>query len=257
MKIRRLLLAPFILAVCLLATGCFSIEQEIFLNADGSGEMVIHISLPDLPDNVKKTASSEKDPDEMLAGLKKDVTLGLPPTIKLKEIKEVRQNGAHGFYAVLQFSKLQDVQSILANFGKESLKDKESPASKEGRKSGAPVPDWSLQIQKVGDRTHFAQSFFVDMSENPGGEKPVKTEAGVKASDGAEASVKMEGLEDLTMMFLSTIKMRFVLHAPSPITETNADIVMNSRTAVWNCSFVAFYKDNKPVKKPIEMKASF
>jgi hypothetical protein len=257
LKIRRLLIVPLIFAACIFAAGCFSIEQEIFLNADGSGEMVLHISLPDLPDNVKKTASPEKDPDEMLAGLKKDVTLGLPPTIKLKEIKEVRQNGAHGFYAVLQFTKLQDVQSILENFGKESLKDKQSPGPKDGQKPSAPVPAWNLQIQKTETRTLFAQSFFVDMSDATNSEKPVKAEAGAKTSEGAEASVKMEGLEDLTMMFLSTIKMRFVLHAPSPIIDTNADIVMNSRTAVWNGSFAAFYKDNKPIKKPIEMKASF
>ena len=35
-----------------MASGCFSIEQEIFLNADGSGELVVFISLPDLPEKM-------------------------------------------------------------------------------------------------------------------------------------------------------------------------------------------------------------
>jgi len=59
--------------------------------------------------------------------------------------------------------------------------------------------------------------------------------------------------EQLKPVLLSIVRMRYVLHAPSPITETNADIVLNERTAVWNCSLVAFIKN----KKPIEMKASF
>jgi hypothetical protein len=30
-----------IIASCFFVTGCFSIEQEIFLNADGSGDLVV------------------------------------------------------------------------------------------------------------------------------------------------------------------------------------------------------------------------
>jgi len=47
--------------------------------------------------------------------------------------------------------------------------------------------------------------------------------------------------------------MRFVLHTPAPITDSNADIVLNHNTAVWNCSLAAFAKD----KHAIEMKASY
>jgi hypothetical protein len=57
----------------------------------------------------------------------------------------------------------------------------------------------------------------------------------------------------LKPLFLGMIKMRFVLHAPAPITETNADMVLQGNTAVWNCSMAAFAKG----KKPIEMKASY
>jgi hypothetical protein len=59
--------------------------------------------------------------------------------------------------------------------------------------------------------------------------------------------------EQFKPLILSIVRMRFVLHTPTPITESNADIVLNSNTAVWNCSLAAFSKD----KKAIEMKASF
>ena len=44
-----------------------------------------------------------------------------------------------------------------------------------------------------------------------------------------------------------------MLHTPTPITDSNADIVLNGKTAVWNCSLAAFSKE----KKAIEMKACF
>jgi hypothetical protein len=52
---------------------------------------------------------------------------------------------------------------------------------------------------------------------------------------------------------LSMVKMRFVLHTATPIVESNADVIMNGNTAVWDCSLAAFLKN----KKPIEMKATY
>jgi hypothetical protein len=66
----------------------------------------------------------------------------------------------------------------------------------------------------------------------------------------------MKGLMDeeaINMIFSSLFKLRFVLHAPKKITETNADIVLNGNIAVWNASFGAFAKE----KKPIEMKVAY
>jgi hypothetical protein len=59
--------------------------------------------------------------------------------------------------------------------------------------------------------------------------------------------------ETINMIFSSLFKLRFVLHAPKKITETNADIVLNGNIAVWNASFGAFVKE----KKPIEMKVAY
>ncbi|NOT63504.1 MAG: hypothetical protein HOP19_25110, partial [Acidobacteria bacterium] len=67
------------------------------------------------------------------------------------------------------------------------------------------------------------------------------------------AEFKMEGMENLEGLMLAIIKFRFVLHTPTPIKESNADFVINGKSALWDCSLAAFAKE----KKPIEMKATF
>jgi hypothetical protein len=70
------------------------------------------------------------------------------------------------------------------------------------------------------------------------------------------ADGNMKGLMDeetMNMLVSSLFKLRFVLHAPKRINETNADIVLNGNTAVWNATFGAFAKE----KKPIEMKVTY
>ena len=105
-----------IIACCLFATGCFSIEQEIFLNADGSGDLVVFISLPDFPEKMGGLEMTpKKTPADALAEFKKELTTALPPTITLKEAKEVKQNGVQSIYAVFHFSKLDDIQRVLTN----------------------------------------------------------------------------------------------------------------------------------------------
>ena len=68
MKIKNIIGYAVIVACCLVASGCFSIEQEIFLNADGSGDLVVFISLPDLPEKVGGAElTSKKSPADALA----------------------------------------------------------------------------------------------------------------------------------------------------------------------------------------------
>ncbi|MFY9609890.1 MAG: hypothetical protein WAU45_14885 [Blastocatellia bacterium] len=227
-------------------SGCFSIEQEIFLNADGSGQLVMFISLPDLPEKMTSSeAGSKKDPASTMADFKKELTTALPPTIKLVEAKEVKQNGVQSIYVVFYFKQLSDVQRVLANFGKSSLKDNEMGSA----------PEWTLSLAKQASRTLYTQKFLVDVDAKAEARTSVKVNGKEQAKKpGAEeekASKEME--EQLKPLMLSIVRMRFVLHAPSPITSSNADIVLNGKTAVWNCSLAAFAKD----KKPIEMKASF
>jgi hypothetical protein len=230
----------FVLLACVFATGCFSIEQEVFLNRDGSGEMVIFISIPDFPEDVaSQSPGTGAKPEDKLAEMKNDLTKGVPPTVKLREVKEVKQNGARGFYVVLEFKQLKDLESALANFGNQSLSDE---------KSKPPSATWTLQSETREGRTSFLQKFYMDVIEadkkaeeaKPGEEKPKD-----------DFSKQLE--EQLKPVIYSMVKMRFVLHAPSPIRESNADIVLNKNTAVWNCSMSAFLKN----KMPIEMKASF
>jgi hypothetical protein len=248
MKVKYALCYAVIFATCLLATGCFSIEQEIFLNADGSGELVVFISLPDLPEKMGGAElTSKKSPADALAEFKKELTTALPATITLKQAKEVKQNGVQSIYLVFTFKKLDDIQRVLANFGKSSLK--------EGDIGSDPV--WSLQIEKKENASFYTQKFLLDVDAKAKAE--IKAEVTVngqkqeskKSPDEDKASKEME--EQFKPLILSIVRMRFVLHTPTPITGSNADIVLNGKTAVWNCSLAAFAKE----KRAIEMKASF
>src|SRR5215510_13236089 len=125
MNIKRVIVGGVLAACCLFAAGCFSIEQEIFLNADGSGQLVVFISLPDLPEKMAADVASKKSPADTLAEFRKELTTALPQTVKLKEAKEVKQNGVQSIYAVFEFKQLQDIQRVLSNFGKGSLKEGE------------------------------------------------------------------------------------------------------------------------------------
>lgn len=239
-----------ILVLSAATSACFSIEQEIFLSADGSGELVLHVSLPDLPEDMMNAQPGAKtSPQDSLKKFQTDVVTNLPPTVKLKEVKEVHQNGAQGFYAVFQFKTVKDVEALLANFGKSSLK--------EGDLGGKDASVWTLQTTKTETKTAFVQQFYMDLTEKKGDKKEAAKEPGAAEAKPGEPEKEGAGSnelgEQLKPVILSLIKMRFVLHAPAPITDSNADIVMNRNTAMWDCSLAAFLKS----KKPIEMKASY
>jgi len=241
MKLNRVYLCCLSLAMCFVFSGCFTIEQEVFLNPDGSGELVIHISLPDFPEDMASSSKGmgpKKDPAEEFEQLKKDMTVGIPPGLKLKEVKEVRRNGSLGVYAVFLFKDLKDVETALASFGKQSLK--------EDFKS---EPVWTVRLEKRENKNIYTGSFLLNPAEAPRAE--VKGKKAAKTEPGMEEMEKLG--EEMMQMFLGMVKVRFTLHAPSPITETNADIILSEKTAVWNCSLSAFIKD----KKPIEMKAVY
>lgn len=235
-----------VILFCVFTSGCFSIEQEIFLNADGSGQLVMFISLPDIPEKMgAPEASSKKDPASTMADFKKELTTALPPTIKVVEAKEVKQNGVQSVYVVFQFKQLGDVQRVLANFGKTTLKDNDMGSA----------PQWTLSLVKQAGQTLYTQKFIVDVDAKAEAKTSVKVNGKeqVKKPSPEEDKASKDMEEQLKPLLLSIVRMRFVLHAPAPITSSNADIVLNEKTAVWNCSLAAFAKE----KKPIEMKASF
>lgn len=256
MKTKRFLGFAIILLIGVLNAACFSIEKEIFLNADGSGELVLHISMPDIPDDTKSLGSS-KNPAEEIEKFKRDIMTKLPPTVKLKEAKQVKQNGVIGFYAVLEFKELRDTENLLSSFGENGLEDFASGESK-----------WTVQLDKQASQSHYTERFFINVDESkkttatpatrtPTAKKPPASgkRAAQKPATG-EANIFGDAKEldqKMQMLALALVKMRFVLHAPSPIKETNADILLKDRIAVWNCSLLNFAKD----KKPIEMKATF
>src|SRR5437868_53293 len=121
MRLRRVLILSAVLFVCFVSTGCFTIEQEIFLNADNSGEFVFHVSVPDFPEDMKssQTTTPKSSPEDSLKEFRTNLTASLPPTAKIMEIKEVHQNGTQGFYARVSFKQLRDVEEIMTNFAKQ------------------------------------------------------------------------------------------------------------------------------------------
>jgi len=233
--------------LCLMTTACFSVEQELFLNQDGGGELALHVSLPDFPEDVMKSEKpGDKNPAEDILNMKKDFVASLPPTVTLKEAKEVKQNGSLGFYLVFQFKDIKDLATVFDAFNKGSLKD--------GDIQGKSV--WTAAIDKSVNRTTYTGTMLVDIADKPPvtGEKPrakqTSMSGGKEAPKGASAEVSIDdsSSEQLKPLLLGTVRMRFVLHTPSPIIDTNADIVLNRRIAIWNCSLIAFVKDKKPIK---------
>ena len=248
MRVKNVLGFAVVIACSLLTSACFSIEQEIFLNADGSGDVVVFISLPDIPEKVAGADTTpKKSPADAFAEFRKELTTALPPTITLKQTKEVKQNGVQSLYAIFHFQKIEDVQRILANFGKDSLKEGDFGSA----------PQWSLLIEKKQNRSFYTQKFLLDVDAKTKTE--IKAEVTVngqkqeqkKSPEDEKASKEMD--EQLKPLILSIVRLRFVLHTPSPIVDSNADIVLSSNTAVWNCSLAAFTKE----KKAIELKATY
>jgi hypothetical protein len=235
-KVIRLAGSLLITLSCLMVSGCFTIEQEIFLDVDGGGDLVLHITLPDFPEDMSKSSlggmtAGKTNPGDDLAKFKKEVTTGLPQSITVREVKEVKQNGSMGFYAVFHFKDLNDMEAVLANLGKGSLK--------EGELSGK--TEWRMRLDKAGERRSYTGSFFIDVSDMAGA-KQGETKKADKPDAGDEIG------KQLMPLLLGSVKMRFILHTPSPITETNADIVLRGRTAVWDCSLITFITSKKPVR---------
>jgi hypothetical protein len=261
-KNSRWLGLSLLLALVIGTSGCISIEQEIFLQPDGSGDLLMHIGLPDLPEDAKKSPAPGGNPAEAMEKFKQEVVAKLPPTIKLVTAKETKRNGTQGFYAVFHFQDVREVQKLMMTTLKESTEGAPGTSPK-----GKP-PEWTIKYGKQGGVTNFSQMFFADVATQAGASAAVKTSPakpgprttrrGAKTAAApkveANAEFKMGGLENLESLMLHIFKFRFVLHTPAPIKDSNADIVINGgKSALWDCSLGAFAKE----KKPIEMRASF
>ena len=233
-----------ILFLCVFSSACFTFEQEIFLNADGSGELTLYISLPDFPEDMKSQAApgQKKDPTLEIEQFKKEMTASASPSLKIKEIRQIKANGVQGIYAVFQFKDIKDVQATLANLGKGSLKEGEIKGNSQ----------WTVELErKAANKNVFTGRFLLNLDDS----KKVEEKKPDEKKDGEpKLEINLDGFEDqMKSLALGLIRFRFVLHAPAPITDSNADMIVQERTAVWNCSLISFVKN----KKAIEMKATY
>src|SRR5262249_38936153 len=111
-------------------------------------------------------------------------------------------------------------------------------------------------IDRIGNKTTYTGTMLLDIADKPPaasdktGSKEGSKSAAKDGSKGGSAEVSIDDSfsEQLKPLLLGTVRMRFVLHAPAPITDTNADIVLNRRMAICNCSLIAFMKDKTPIK---------
>jgi hypothetical protein len=290
----------FVAVLCLMTSGCFNIEQEIFLEPDGSGDLVIFVSLPEIPEEMRKLVpGTQQGPQKLfdenkLDEIKRKLATDLPPDLKLKELKEVRRHGARAVYIVFHFNQLDDVDSMLNKVSDASLGETARALSTNSNDESV----WKIQLNKSGDLTVVTQHLYIDFTDLLGGamgagksesakatsdsktqvdpqasinEKSApeptskgtesRTASGAKPAAPKEADpFKGDGPMDMLydektmgMLASSILKMRFVLHAPRKITETNADIVLNGNIAIWNVSLGAFFTE----KNPIEMKMTY
>lgn len=257
------------------SSACFTIEKEIFLNADGSGELVLRVSMPDLPENMSAAPGvPQTSATQEIDKFKKEVMTKLPATVKLKEAKQIKQNGVMSFYGVLEFKNLKDTEAIFSEFGQGSLNEISTGSASQ----------WTSQLEKIDGKTMFTERILMDVTEpaktiteptpppvtkapapatgrktsgkrKAGAAKTKEPPPGFVSTKPPEIGDELKGFEEqMKPLFLSLVTMRVVLHAPATITESNADIMLgNNRIAVWNCSLIKFSKD----KKPIEMRATF
>src|SRR5262245_16859093 len=167
----------FVSVLCLLTSACFNIEQEIFLEPDGSGEMVIYFSMPDFPEAVKKkTPGSQQDPQKLIDEFRQKFPTELPSGISLKEVKEIQRHGAIAYYVVLHFNQLSDVDSMIDAFLKNLRKEAKAPST-------ALKEDFFLKIkqEKDGDLTVITQRFYADIMGAMGGTMGLGKPEGAKA----------------------------------------------------------------------------
>ncbi|MBI3651995.1 MAG: hypothetical protein HY231_13325 [Acidobacteria bacterium] len=289
MNLKRVFGLCLVLLLTVLTSACFTIEKEIFLNADGSGELVFRLSMPDLPEKAKTAPGvPQKNPAEEIGKLQKEVLTKLPPTLKLKAAKQIKQNGLISFYAVLEFKDLKDTDAIFANLGQSDLNEIAASSASQ----------WEVKLEKQDGKSVYTETILMDTDKADAANAAAKATTQTEAKPTTQTAVKKtpqktlppksggasgrrrggvkqtpeppptvgsanpaetpDGAKDfeeqLKPLFLALINLRFVLHAPAPISESNADMLLNNnRIAVWNCSLVKFASE----KKPIAMKAIF
>lgn len=234
--IHNALAVCFLFFCALFLSGCFTIEQEIFLKEDGSGTFLIHITLPNPPKKEGEVAKPEEDPEKIMEEIKKGMDELKITGLTVKEVKEVSKNDLAQIYLVFEF---QDIKTLIP-----ALKKLEETGNKKADKKEDMNIAWTLDLKKSGAQTTFLSTYAFAFKPEKKDEKKEKTKE-------EEEWEKMA--EDMMMTMLSMAKVRFVLHAPKDFVKTNADMTVGNQ-AVWEGAMSSFIGKTP---KPLQMEATY
>ncbi len=235
--VQRLFAVCFLFVCAVFLSGCFTIEQEIFLKEDGSGTFLIHITMPNPPKKEGEPAKPEEDPEKIMSEIKTGMDELKITGLKVKDVKEVSKNDLAQIYIVFEF---QDIKTLIP-----ALKKLEETGNKKAEKKEDMDISWTLDLKKDGAQTTFLSTYaFAFKPEQKKDAKKEKTKE-------EEEWEKMA--EDMMTTMLSMAKVRFVLHAPKDFIKTNADMTVGNQ-AVWEGAMSSFVGKSP---KPLQMEATY
>jgi hypothetical protein len=259
---RKFARTAFSAALIALSAGCITFEHEIFLNEDGSGTYVLHLAAPKASGDELGAAPPGGDAGDLMEKIKKGLKESHINGISPKSVKSVAKRGLEGFYMIFEFNDVRGIGDMFKELG--ALEDEEEgkegktatqakgEAGKGGKKNRQEEIDWKMELKKKGKKTHFVSTYLMPGLQKPGeGEKKQNDEEKKAGSEDMPDS-PFGGMGEMMDMVMGTARVRFVLHAPSDISESNADIVIGGQ-AVWEASLSMFMER----KAQMKMKAVF
>lgn len=204
-------------AAAVLLAGCVEMSQEIWINEDGSGRLVMDVGIgAEMLELAKQgPAAGGKDPaadmrkgfEERKADLEKD------PDVKSVQFKEFTKEGTCHFVLDIEVRKVESLPRIL----KKSSPDKKALGGEEG-----PAAEPELKIEKTAGGYRFTQKFASPEKAAPETEEEKRNKA-----------MAMAFLKPMLQDKGIAVK----LHAPR-ILSSNGEVSEDKQTAAWKIGLI-------------------
>ena len=225
----------FLLFVVFCMTSCLEMTERIQLNPDGSSDISLHISLPDIPDDKKKSApAKEKDLDKEVEAVFSSVQ---KDGLSLKKGREETITGIKYFTLIGSAEKIYDLKNLYFQM-KKGGKNKEEDKSKEAFEEIFSKSRFEVKKTKKG-------VLQITRSFSPPKIKKLKKSS--KKVKNQEAELGKE-LEDA---FLNVFRIRFEFHSPTKVVHSNAPTVFG-RDLRWETTLGYLMKNSFDIKIEIE-----